>query len=349
MERLRQIWAWFVAAPRVVPALFALALVLRVATMLLMPQQPVSDGLWYLDRAGELARGMGYQEAGHPTAFWPVGYPALLSGALWLFGPSLLGPMIVNLLASAAVLALVLWFARTLGAGEPAARLAALLYALYPAHIVYAGQPAAETASTAITMAATALMIAGRRRPTLLVAAGLMFGAAALMRAQMLFFPAGLAVAIAIVWPGGRIRDTVRAALIVHLAMALVVMPWTVRNQRLLGATVPISTNGGIALFYGANDRATGDWYAWERTPVWDSVSPIPYRLRVERQVDLDRHFKATARRWIAEHPLAWTALGVRKALLVWHKDSDAFWSIDASYPGLGTRRLAMQAVNQLF
>ena len=93
-----------------------------------------------------------------------------------------------------------------------------------------------------------------------------------------------------------------------------------------------VSTNGGIALFTGAYDGATGDWTDWESTPTWNRVG-IPRAERVERQVELDHRFKALARSWIAAHPLRWTLLGVKKAALLWRKDSDAFWSMHESYP----------------
>ena len=316
----------------VVPALFALTLVVRLALILAWPQTPFSDGAWYLLRATELARGMGFQEAGHPTAFWPVGFPALLAAAIALTGSTVVGPALVNLVAVAATLALILWLSKALGAGALAGRVAALLYALYPANIVYAGAPLSETASTAVAIAAFALLIAGRRRWPLLVAAGLVFGAGTLMRAQLLFFPVGGVAAFMLVYRDLTWREGLRALLLVHLAMAAVILPWTLRNERLLGAPVLVSTNGGVALFTGANDQATGDWFAWEHTPLWDQAG-IPFDQRVGRQVELNDRFQALARRWIAAHPLRWSVLGVKKMALLWRKDSDAFWSMHESYP----------------
>eukprot|EP01037_Dinobryon_pediforme_P038385 gene38385-46361_t len=96
--------AAFETAPWVVPSLFALALLVRIALLVLVPQNAMSDGEWYMVRAAEMARGMGYQEAGHPTAFWPVGYPALLAGSMLLFGPGLFGPLLLNLISVAVIL-----------------------------------------------------------------------------------------------------------------------------------------------------------------------------------------------------------------------------------------------------
>lgn len=334
------------AAPWVVPALFALTLGMRLALILLWPQTPFSDGAWYLLRAEEMARGMGYQEAAHPTAFWPVGYPALLALSIRAVGVA--GPLLVNLAGAAATLGLILWFARAVGADAVAARVAGLIYALYPAQIVYAGATVSEVASTAAAMAAFALLIAGRRRPLLLIGAGMAFGIATLMRAQLLFFPVGGIVALMLVDPRFGWRAAARALLLVHLALAAVVLPWTLRNERVLGSPVLVSTNGGVALFTGAYDGATGDWTGWETTPVWNEAG-IPFAERVERQVELDTRFKALARQWIAAHPARWLTLGVTKAALLWRKDSDAFWSMHESYPGEDRGWTIVALVDQLY
>src|SRR5438067_2135180 len=97
----RRVWIGaFETARWVVPAIFALAIGLRLLLMIVMPQLPMSDGLWYMDRAHEMARGLGFQEQGRPTAFWPVGYPAALAASMIVTGPSLLGPMALNLAAA---------------------------------------------------------------------------------------------------------------------------------------------------------------------------------------------------------------------------------------------------------
>ncbi|WP_404368966.1 glycosyltransferase family 39 protein [Sphingomonas sp. MMS24-J45] len=341
--------AVFEAGRWIVPAIFALALGLRIAALLLVPQFPVSDGEWYMVRAAEMARGMGYQEAGHPTAFWPVGYPGLLAGSMILFGPGLLGPLLANLASTALILWAILRLGRALDAGALASRVAILLYALYPAHIAYAGQPCAETASTAIGMVAFVLLIVGRKQIGALLLAGLLFGLATLMRAQMMLFPAGVIVALLLAFRDFRVRDAVRAGLLIHLALAATVLPWSLRNVAEMGSFVPVSTNGGVSLFYGANDRATGDWFAWERTPYWDQTVGIPYAQRVERQVEIDRRFSAKAKAWIAAHPGRWTVLGVKKVALLWLKDSDAFWSFDKTYPDQNRLLRVVQALDQLY
>lgn len=346
---LRERIAAFETARWVVPGIFAFALGLRIVMLLALPQLAVSDGEWYMVRAAEIARGMGYQEAGHPTAFWPVGYPALLAGTMLLFGPGLLGPLLLNLVSVAVILWAILRLAQALGAGTLATRIALLLYAIYPAHIAYVGQPCSETASTALGMTALVVLIVGRRHSLALLGAGVLFGLATLMRAQMMLFPIGVIVALLLAFRDFRWRDGVRAAVLLHLALAVVVLPWSLRNVQQMGAFIPVSTNGGVSLFYGANDRATGDWFAWERTPYWDQTVGIPYTQRVEQQVEIDRRFKARATEWIRAHPAKWTALGFRKMALLWLKDSDAFWSLDKTYPDRSGVWRGVQALDQLY
>lgn len=345
------LWARFATAGSVVPAILLLAIVLRLGVILAFPIAPRTDSLWYLERGREIAAGMGYQEGGFPTAFWPVGYPALIALATGIFGPTLFGPVLFNLVAQVLTIVLILWLARKLGVGEGAARLAALFYAVYPAHIAGTGDTAAEPTATLVMMAGIALVVKARgriaRKLGWALAGGLVLGLATLMRPQVMLFPPFLVGAL---WLAGQVAWR-RALVMLVLAMVglgAAVAPWTLRNQAVLGAAVPVSTNGGIALQAGANDLADGGYFQVERSPLWAQVG-IPFADRVERQVAIDRRLKAMAMDWIEGHPVRWGLLGFRKVALLWLKDSDGFWALDASHPGQGLVWKAAQGVNQLF
>ncbi|MBZ6383421.1 ArnT family glycosyltransferase [Sphingomonas sanguinis] len=342
-------WAYFARARSVIPAILLLALALRLGLILGFPISPRTDSLWYLERGREIAAGMGYQEGGFPTAFWPVGYPALIGVATWLFGPTLFGPLLFNLIAQAATILLILWLARRLGAGEGAARLAGLLYALYPAHIAYTGDTAAETTATAVTLAGIALILKGRGGKGLIWAlvGALVLGAAMLMRPQTMLLPPFLVGAL---WVSRGVdwRRALLLMLLIAAGMAVVVAPWTMRNRAVLGAPVLVSTNGGVALQAGANDLADGGYFQVEKSPLWAQVG-IPFADRVQRQVEIDRRLKVMATDWIAAHPVRWGLLGVRKVALLWLKDGDGCWSLDASHPERAGLWKIAQGVNQLF
>jgi len=338
----------FVESRWVVPGIFAGGILARLLVILLLPQAPESDAQFYFDRAVEIAAGLGFQEGGHPTAFWPVGYPALLAGTMLLFGPNLIGAMLLNLLAAAATLALILWFGRRLCGNEAVARLGALLYAVYPAHVAYAGAPLGEVVTTALTMAAFALLIAGRRKWLWLAGAGVMFGLVTLMRPQVMLFPISAIVALIVVYRDFRWRHAVKAALAVHLALLAAVLPWSARNAAVLGEFVLVSTNGGIALQAGASDLANGDHFAVYQSPLAAEIG-IPWEDRVSRQLEIDARLKEMAKQWIADNPERWAVLGLRKVYLLWHKDSDGFWRIKDGRPGMEGPLTAAQWANQLF
>ena len=339
--------AAFAERPWIVPAVFALAFGLRLLLILLLPQAPHSDGAFYFGRALGLVNGEGYSDEGHPTAYWPIGYPALLAGSMLIFGKSLLGAMLINLASAMTILGLVLWLGRRLG-GELAGRAAALLYAVYPAHIAYTGAVLSETSYTAVAMAAFALLIARRGDWRGLALSGLLFGIATLMRPQSMLFPVGAIIALLVVFRDFGLREAIRAFLIVHLVLFAAVLPWSLRNQRVMGEFVLVSTNGGSSFLTGANDGATGDHYDWEHGPLW-AASGIPHDQKITRQVELDRRFNAMAWAWIRENPVRFLAMGPKKVLLLWRKDSDGFWMLQNAYPDKTTLLRVGQWLNQLF
>jgi 4-amino-4-deoxy-L-arabinose transferase-like glycosyltransferase len=265
-----------------------------------------------------------------------------------VFGKTLAASAAVNLVSAAAILWLVLWFGRQVTGSEAAARLGALLYAVYPAHIAYTGTTLSETSYTAVTMGAFALMVGGRAKLRWMALAGLLFGVATLMRPQTMLFPAGVLIALVLVTRDFRWKDALKSALVLHLVLAATVLPWSLRNQRVLGEFVWVSTNAGVALYTGANDQANGDYFAWEKGPLWDA-SGIPFAERVTRQVELDRRFQKLATDWIKENPGRYLAMGPKKAALLWHKDSDGFWGLKNSHPRHEAALTAMQWLNQGF
>ena len=72
--------------PHFVPACFVVFVGLRLLSVICLDTTPTSDAAWYFERAVGLANGAGYSEGGLPTAFWPIGYPAILSAvrSFWL-------------------------------------------------------------------------------------------------------------------------------------------------------------------------------------------------------------------------------------------------------------------------
>jgi hypothetical protein len=219
----------------------------------LLPVQPAWDGVLYLRAAEQLAAGEGYtlrmlrlDAEPLPTAFYPVGYPALLS---LLVGVGLSGAALrvaQGLLASLSVLGAGLLGRRL--AGLRAGRAAAWIMALHPGSILLAAGYLAEP----VFAAALALLLAfavHRRRRRDLTPLALPLGALALVRPVSAVLAVLLPSLDALLRGGARkaLGAAFGAALLVGLALA----PWTLHNEFALGSPVPIATNGGFNLLLG--------------------------------------------------------------------------------------------------
>jgi 4-amino-4-deoxy-L-arabinose transferase-like glycosyltransferase len=329
------------------PGIITLGLVIRVLLLTILPQQPFSDGVFYMDRARELLAGIGFQDQGSPTAYWPPGQTFLIAGTMAVFGTSLLGPMLLNLVCAGVITWLTAWFGTRLCGNHRVGLVAAALYAVYPAHIAYTGTPLSETSSTALIMAGLAMMIARRDSRVGLFGAGLVFGVATLVRAQLMYFPAGVLVALVLLYADFSWRRAVLGGLVLYLGLIATVLPWSLRNQRVLGSFVLVSTNGGVALSTGASPEATGDHVEWDRA-MWER-SGVPFEQRISRQVEVDRNLKKQASNWIKQNPGRYISMMPKKAALLWMKDSDGFWGLKGSYPALDRPLTIAQWVNQAF
>jgi hypothetical protein len=299
--------------------------VLPRALILAVPVVQTSDAEWYLARAVEMAAGGGYAEAGHPTAYWPVGYPGFLALLFKLFEPAAHVGQIANLVLSAGTFFVCHALGRHLFGSETAARLGVLLLAVYPNGIGYTGFLMSEIPYTFLVLAGWLLYI---RRPSLWAGAvvGLAFGVATLVKPQSLFLPSMLiAVEALSARTGAALGRLLVRACVVHLALAAALAPWAARNYDAFGAFVLVSTNGGIGLWNGNNPSADG---AYPEKP------PFPELVRwsIADQVAADNRARDLAVRWIKDNPGAFVRLMPAKVWNLWALDGEAEWSFQSGY-----------------
>lgn len=252
--------------------LLVLAGALRVGALAANPSiVPIGDERTYVETAVNIASGAGHVFGPHGTrAGWPPAHPWLLS---FFVDPDRSGPgeryregvrpllaaqtaLGTLLVAMTALLGRALFDART-------GLLAGALAALDPTLVAYSHYLWAETLLAVLVTAALVVVVAAARRPRrrgLAALAGLLFGAAILTRE----LAAPLAVACAVWWiraaGAGARRQAAARGLVLLGAAALVVLPWTLRNHRLLGRVVPVSTVGWMALREG-NTLARPEWW----------------------------------------------------------------------------------------
>jgi 4-amino-4-deoxy-L-arabinose transferase-like glycosyltransferase len=330
----------FTTSPRALLAIWAVFVALRLAG-LLIPVTPTSDAEWYVLRAIGLAAGHGYLDNdGAPTAFWPAGWPMAMSVLFRVTGPSLVALGLFNLACSVATGYLALLLGRRLFGSEAAARLGLLLFAVYPNAIGYVPLALTEVFYTALLLLGCWLVIA-RRSMLWLVAAGVVFGFATLVKAQTLVM---VPLLFAIDWLRAgdvwrRLPALIGQGALVLSVAALTVMPWTVRNHAQLGAWVAVSTNGGFTLLTGNNDTATGDY-----TPADPTVAALMARKDLT-EVTRDAEAKRLGLEWIAAHPGRFVTLAPRKLARLWLPDGEAEWAYQAGAPSYARFELLYRAV----
>jgi len=173
-------------------------------------------------------------------AFLPPGYSFFLAGVYWLFGHSFLAARLVQAVLGA--LSVVL--AYLLGVhmfGERVAKLGAWILAFYPQSVQFADLMQTETVFLVFFLLAMLLFVhalKGASWPSL-VAAGLLFGIAALVRSISLFY---LPLVIGFFLIFKRDRKMIKKSILVTLLSLATIAPWTIRNYVVLDAFVPINT-----------------------------------------------------------------------------------------------------------
>lgn len=327
-------------SPRALVAIWAIFVGLRLA-VLLIPVAPGSDAEWYVLRAIGLAAGQGYLDnSGAPTAFWPAGWPMAMSVLFRLTGPSVLAIGLFNLASAVLTGYLALLLGRRLFGNEAAARLGLLLFAIYPNAIGYVPLGLTEVFYTALLLLGCWLVIA-RRSLLWLIAAGLVFGFATLVKAQTLVM---VPLLFAIDWlrtgdVWRRLPKLIGQGSLVLAMAALSVMPWTVRNHAQLGHWIAVSTNGGFTLLTGNNDTATGDY-----TPNDPTVTALMARRDLD-EVTRDAEAKRLGMQWIAANPGGFLALAPKKLARLWLPDGEAEWAYQAAAPSYARFELLYRAV----
>ncbi len=293
-------------------ALLAFALRVAVAAKfqgLAAPPDAASnpDQLDYEAFAWSVADGHGYALAdGTRTARRPPGTSVALLPVYWLCGRDFAAARIWF----AALSALSCLFSGLLAGelfGRRAALLAALAVALLPGHFYYAQQFLSEVPYGAIIALCCWLGVRTLRRldgggawfvPALLT--GLAFGAALLTRPQVAF--AGPVVLLgALLSPAASRGARLQAVLVVGVASVLLLLPWVVRNQLVMGKPT-LSTIGGFT-FWGANNgviaadpELVGSWMPVDT--LIDAAHPL-----TDDEIANDAATWRYGREWLAAHP----------------------------------------------
>ncbi len=285
--------------------IFVLALAPRLLCAVALPVRPTWDGVIYLRAAEQLARGEGYTQRAlradapaRASAYYPVGFPATLA-VVRVAGGGARTDLILQSLFGALTACATYLLARRYGARRRA-RTAALLIAFWPTGILLSATWMSEALFTcALCFALLPLAWAKLRHAALgfaFTCIGL--GICAYVRPIALIIAGTLAVALV----ARDVRRRWHFALIALVCTAAPLLPWTLRNARVLDAPALVSTNGGTNLLLGT----VGDG-RFTRIP---AAIDCPDGLR---EVERDRCRSDHALTRIRAKPLAFVARAAMK------------------------------------
>lgn len=320
-------------------AVLAVGFGVRLAWALHARGEPPVDWFWsgdqfsYYHYGSEIAHGRGYLSyiTGEATAYYPIGYPAIL-GALYFV--VLHTPIPDNLLFATALFHVVLGSASvalTFVVGRAVASVrvglvAAALLAVFPNVIYQVATVQLETTFIFLLLATLAVIVthdwaggppSGRR----LLAFGATLGVAVLVRPFAAVLLVGLACALRSIQLGWR-----RVALAVAVPAAVVVamsIPWTIRNAVQMDAFIPSSTNMGDGLCLDRNLDATGGFRFADHDGCVDPALP---------EVPRNAGNTKKALHFVLDHPDRELLQIVRRARFMFRDDHDGIGAVQ----GLG-------------
>ena len=296
---------------------------LRIVLQFLWSPELGGDAADYDRLARGLVAGEGLLDArGAPTSFRPPLYPLYVAFWYRLISPGTAAVMLSHIVLDLGTTAVVFLLARR-WASERAALLAAGLVALNVASISATGRLLSESLFTLLLVSGVWLgvrwnEVAGSERPAFLRAAfaGTVFGLAVLTRGVLLPYAPLLVAASAVV-----ARRIIPGTSIFVVAFLATLAPWTVRNFRVHGALVPVTTQVGITLYAGF--APPGGVFGLQ--PYDSIVRSVEQYTEVEQS----RVLTLAALELAASDPARTAVLEARKAVYFW---SPVDWEILPRY-----------------
>ncbi len=298
------------AAARRFWVLWAVSLLVATGVVLVSGQAlRFPDEVAYLDLAQHLVAGHGYvNEVLMPTAYRPPGYPFWL--APWVMLP---GSILLMKLLNVVLMGATLWFMHDLVRAQApkVAWLAGAGALAYPVWTFTVSTLYPQPLFMALLMGMVWLLAKQGEHvsPRASVFVGVLAGAA------VLAVPAFLPLSAVLAWhlfQTRRLQGRSGLPGLIHLGlgMALVISPWTLRNWLVMGAWIPVSTNGGINLAMGNNDMAGAN--TGTNLPISYFIAMLPTQVSEQEE---NRIFVQFALDWMRANPVHAAGLYAQKWL----------------------------------
>ncbi|MFZ2095392.1 MAG: hypothetical protein WAV05_02025 [Anaerolineales bacterium] len=240
-----------------------LALLLRVAWLIYAQPIPISDFGEYRLLASNLIM---YHQFGYPipTAYRLPGYPIFLALFL-LVNNSNLWLGFINVLLSLLIVYFVYILASILTENIKIGLIASFLAAIYPIYIFFSPILASEHLFTVLLYGGLILILSpvdGRKIYITRFFAGGLLGAAMITRGEVIYYIPIIAL-LAILPSKKKSGEEVKtrnshriiSLFLLMIAWGIIILPWYIRNQKVIGPGSGIGTSGGIMFYYGHHNE----------------------------------------------------------------------------------------------
>lgn len=307
----------FVPSPApILTAILLIGLILRLCWALHLPAQRSSltalpDQLEYLSIGENVLAGNGFvfQDArfgDFVRAYRMPGYPAFVA----MCGVNIRAVRIVQAIIDTSSILAVFLLARRFGFCE--AILAAIFVAMNPFLIYFSGLILSETIFCAILVWGMMLIISPifvrRFIGTILLSGSVLVRPSAL----------GICLILILIAPAGNFtprrtyhwRALAARGTAALICTFLILLPWAIRNHRILGRSIWSTTNEGITAYDGFHAGATG---ASDQR----FISAMP-QLQMMGEIERSDYLKDLAMNYVQDHPLDAIRLAVVKAARMW-------------------------------
>ena len=317
-------------------AIVVVALALRLGWVLYVDVsaptawQLSGDQFSYYTYGREIAAGHGYESyiTGEPTAYYPVGYPAILASLFFVVGHTplpddyVLAANLLHVVLGTASVVLGYLIGRRL-LGRLAGLAVAAILAVFPNLVFQVATFQLEVTFIFLCLAALAIVVvhdwaSGPPSTARLLAFGAVLGVAVLVRPFAIWFVVALFVAALAASHGW--RRSLRAAAIPLAVVVGLSIPWTIRNAIRLDAFVVTSTNTGDTLCLDRFDGATGEFRFADHEGCADPNLP---------EVERNNASTKKAVRWVIDHPGREVVQIWRRARLMYGSDHDGVEAVN--------------------
>ncbi len=308
--------------------LFVIVLIALIARLILvgyvvgLDRVPAGDEIDYHSLASNLADGTGYHLAdGHATARRPPLYPFVLSFLYRVVGADPAAARIMQVILGAMIVCLVFLVSKRLFTPQ-VAWVAAVLTAVNPFLVFVSGYLLTENLYIVLLLSVLVVVPKPTGDWRRILAAGLILGLCMLARPTALGITVWI-VAFVLVFGGGSLGGRVLRAAAILALIGLAVMPWGVRNHRVLGKWLFTTTHGGVTFYQGNNEAVL------EYPQYYGGVAPLYMlpgyeELEKKPEVEKDEDARSMGRRFLKENKRKVPVLVWRKFARFWRLRSDA-------------------------